>query len=157
MVTPKLLEELLHRPREFYDPYVYGRLTLMSSPDYDLKTRRFSSVAQMEDTWQEFIERDRSPQDSEARSTDFPFPPIPGTRTIRPITTPSGLIEEGNSQKNCVALHVRSDQEGRRYIYRVDAPEDLAVAATAALSTSSKGGQSAALILSQRFLGAKAF
>jgi len=42
-------------------------------------------------------------------------------------------------------------------IYRVDAPEDLAVAATAALSTSSKGGQSAALILSQRFLGAKAF
>jgi sulfopyruvate decarboxylase alpha subunit len=42
-------------------------------------------------------------------------------------------------------------------IHRVDAPDDLAVAAAAALSASSKGGQSAALILSQRFLGAKAF
>jgi sulfopyruvate decarboxylase alpha subunit len=41
--------------------------------------------------------------------------------------------------------------------FRVALPEDLGTAATAALSTSSKGGQAAALILSQKFLGAKAF
>ncbi|NQV82752.1 MAG: phosphonopyruvate decarboxylase [Rhodospirillales bacterium] len=39
----------------------------------------------------------------------------------------------------------------------VERPEDLTPAAMAALSASGKGGQSAALILSQKFLGAKAF
>jgi hypothetical protein len=39
----------------------------------------------------------------------------------------------------------------------VERSEDLKTAATAALSASGKGGQSAALILSQKFLGAKAF
>ncbi len=42
-------------------------------------------------------------------------------------------------------------------VYRVDTMDDLAVAATAALSSSGKGGQGAALVLSQKFLGAKAF
>ena len=41
--------------------------------------------------------------------------------------------------------------------FRVDRPEELTPAASAALSASGKGGQSAALILSQKFLGAKAF
>ncbi len=42
-------------------------------------------------------------------------------------------------------------------IYRVDSMDDLEAAAAAALSSSGKGGQGAALILSQKFLGAKAF
>lgn len=41
--------------------------------------------------------------------------------------------------------------------FRVDRPEDLKTATTAALSASGKGGQAAALILGQKFLGAKAF
>ena len=41
--------------------------------------------------------------------------------------------------------------------YRVERPEDLLPAATAAITASGKGSQSAALILTQRFLGAKAF
>lgn len=41
--------------------------------------------------------------------------------------------------------------------YRVETGDDLLPAANAALSASGKAGQSAALILSQRFLGAKAF
>ncbi|MDA0305851.1 MAG: phosphonopyruvate decarboxylase [Proteobacteria bacterium] len=41
--------------------------------------------------------------------------------------------------------------------FRVERPEELLTAATAALSASGKGGQAAALILSQKFLGAKAF
>jgi sulfopyruvate decarboxylase TPP-binding subunit len=39
----------------------------------------------------------------------------------------------------------------------VERPEDLLPAATAAITASGQGGQSAALILSQKFLGAKAF
>ncbi len=42
-------------------------------------------------------------------------------------------------------------------VYRVDTMDDLEVAATAALASSGKGGQGAALVLSQKFLGAKAF
>ncbi len=42
-------------------------------------------------------------------------------------------------------------------IFRVEGPEDLEPASTAALAASGKGGQGAALLLSQKFLGAKAF
>lgn len=41
--------------------------------------------------------------------------------------------------------------------FRVDKRQDLEGAAVASLSASGKGGQAAALILGQRFLGAKAF
>ena len=41
--------------------------------------------------------------------------------------------------------------------FRVERPEDLLPSATAAVLASGKGGQAAALILTQRFLGAKAF
>ena len=42
-------------------------------------------------------------------------------------------------------------------IFRVDSEDELEVATKAALSACFKGGQGVALILSQRFLGAKAF
>ena len=42
-------------------------------------------------------------------------------------------------------------------IFRVDSEDDLAVAAGAALSACFKGGQGVALILTQRFFGAKVF
>ena len=42
-------------------------------------------------------------------------------------------------------------------IFRVDSEEDLDPAASAALKASAKGGQAAGIILSQKFLGAKAF
>ncbi|MFQ5765055.1 MAG: phosphonopyruvate decarboxylase, partial [Rhodospirillales bacterium] len=41
--------------------------------------------------------------------------------------------------------------------FRVETPDDLEPATTAALAASSKGGHGAALILTQRFLGAKPF
>lgn len=42
-------------------------------------------------------------------------------------------------------------------VYRVEAAGDLVPATTAALGASIKGGQAVALVLSQKFLGAKAF
>jgi sulfopyruvate decarboxylase TPP-binding subunit len=42
-------------------------------------------------------------------------------------------------------------------IFRVDSEDDLEVATKAALSACFSAGQGVALILSQRFLGAKAF
>lgn len=42
-------------------------------------------------------------------------------------------------------------------IFKVERPEDLELATTAAINTSGKGGHPAALVLGQKFLGAKAF
>ena len=42
-------------------------------------------------------------------------------------------------------------------LFRVDCPNDLGAATKAAISAVFKGGQSAAIILTQRFLGAKPF
>jgi sulfopyruvate decarboxylase TPP-binding subunit len=42
-------------------------------------------------------------------------------------------------------------------IFRVDSEDELAVATGAALSACFKGGQGVALILTQRFFGAKVF
>ena len=42
-------------------------------------------------------------------------------------------------------------------IFRVDEPGDLEKATQAALHASGKGGESAAIVLSQKFLGAKGF
>jgi sulfopyruvate decarboxylase alpha subunit len=42
-------------------------------------------------------------------------------------------------------------------VFRVETPDELEPAMTAALSATGNGGQGAALILSQKFLGAKAF
>ena len=42
-------------------------------------------------------------------------------------------------------------------VFRVDAPDDLGAATSAALAACHKAGQGAALLLSQKFLGAKAF
>ncbi len=41
--------------------------------------------------------------------------------------------------------------------FRVEAPEDLEPATTAALAAAFRAGQGAALVLSQKFLGAKVF
>ena len=41
--------------------------------------------------------------------------------------------------------------------FRVERPEDLGPAATAALAAAFRAGQGAALVLSQKFLGAKVF
>ena len=42
-------------------------------------------------------------------------------------------------------------------IFKVEQPDDLAKATTAAINATAKGSQSAAIVLSQKFLGAKGF
>jgi len=42
-------------------------------------------------------------------------------------------------------------------VFKVEAPDDLEKATTAAINATARGAQSAAIVLSQKFLGAKAF
>jgi len=54
---------------------------------------------------------------------EMPPPPISGTETIVPLTTPAMLAEEGREQRNCVAIYAPFVAHGNEYIYRVLAPE----------------------------------
>jgi hypothetical protein len=42
-------------------------------------------------------------------------------------------------------------------VFKVERPDELATATTAAINASGKGAQAAAIVLSQKFLGAKGF
>ena len=53
----------------------------------------------------------------------MPSSPFPGTDTIVPITSTKELAEEGRNQKNCVASYLLDILGGKKFIYRVLAPE----------------------------------
>lgn len=52
----------------------------------------------------------------------FPKPPVPGTPEIVPLTTAADLVDEGESQRNCVGSYGRYVERGETYIYRVLKP-----------------------------------
>lgn len=54
---------------------------------------------------------------------ELPPPPMPGSETIVPLTSPAMLAEEGREQQNCVAAYARWVAHGNQFIYRVLAPE----------------------------------
>jgi hypothetical protein len=64
-------------------------------------------------------------QESFRRTLDKPFgePPIPGSDTIRPLTTPRELVAEGYAQHNCVGTYSDRVRSGNCCIYRVLEPE----------------------------------
>ena len=53
----------------------------------------------------------------------FANPPVPGTPTIVPITTPAMLAEEGRLQNNCAADYLTRAARGTLAFYRVLAPQ----------------------------------
>lgn len=54
----------------------------------------------------------------------FQNPPIPGIPgKIEPITSPAGLVDEGEEQGNCVASYAARVRDGRTFIYRVLVPQ----------------------------------
>jgi hypothetical protein len=57
------------------------------------------------------------------RPGGFPAPPVPGTASIVPITTPAMLAEEGRIQKNCAADYMGQAERGTLAFYRVLAPQ----------------------------------
>ncbi|MCE5278852.1 MAG: hypothetical protein ABFD92_03815 [Planctomycetaceae bacterium] len=66
-------------------------------------------------------------EDAAQSGIRFPPPPIQGMAFILPLMTPKDLIEEGQRQRNCVAQYIADVAMGRRYIYRVLAPERATV------------------------------
>jgi hypothetical protein len=65
---------------------------------------------------------------AEAVKKPFPSPPVPGTADIVPLQSADELKAEGVEQRNCVGSYVLSVIEGRKYIYRVLAPQRATLA-----------------------------
>ena len=75
---------------------------MRSVPGYQRRVRQLRSV------------------ESATGSGKFPAPPfegIPGQ--IEPITSPTGLVDEGEEQGNCVASYASKVVKGDVYIYRI--------------------------------------
>jgi hypothetical protein len=74
-------------------------------------------LAQTEPAWRHCDLRRHLPEELPAP----PFTPGPGTG-IEPLNTLTGLLDEGEAQRNCCASYATSVLAGADYLYRVTAP-----------------------------------
>lgn len=94
-----------------------------------VKRTHFPNLGRLRETHGEVTERYRRRirQLIEANQHDtdrFRTPPLPGIPgRIEPITSPEGLVNEGEEQGNCVASYAERVRRGSTFIYRVLEPE----------------------------------
>ncbi len=94
-----------------------------------LRRSQFPSLESLRETHEEvtkrYRRRIRQLIDAKEHDTDrFRTPPMPGIPgKIEPITSPEGLVNEGEEQGNCVASYAERVRRGSTFIYRVLAPE----------------------------------
>jgi PcfJ-like protein len=53
----------------------------------------------------------------------FPEPPIPGSTSVLPLSSPAMLLEEGRTMRHCVAAYAPDVAEDVLYFYRVEGAE----------------------------------
>jgi hypothetical protein len=56
-------------------------------------------------------------------SAELPPPPLLGTSSIVPLSSPVDLFDEGRAMRHCVASYLRLVLDGSTYVYRVLSPE----------------------------------
>jgi hypothetical protein len=82
-------------------------------------------------------ERAKAPKRKKAaakphRPPALPAPPIPGTETIIPLTTPEQLKKEGAEMRHCAGALVPMVRAGQIYCYQVLSPDRATLAITPA-------------------------
>jgi hypothetical protein len=94
-----------------------------------VKRNHFANLGRLRETHDEVTKRYRRRirQLIEANQHDtecFRTPPLPGVPgKIEPITSPEGLVNEGEEQGNCVASYAERVRQGSTFIYRILDPE----------------------------------
>ena len=89
----------------------------------------FTSIGRLKEVHSEitarYRRRIRQLLDANGHNTSlFQNPPLPGIPgCIEPITSPEGLVNEGEAQGNCVASYATRVQSGTTFIYRVLRPQ----------------------------------
>lgn len=148
MATPRLLREVSEQRRESHHPFIYMRMKklLLAAREIGVDVGRFHSIGAFTRTWREVTDTYREYREAGVRVACgdvpreewdgcFPPPPVPGTHSIWPLTSPKDLIEEGRIQHNCVGSYAGSVRSRRCYVYRVYGPER----ATLSVRRDSKG------------------
>ncbi len=133
VVTPTLLEEVANDRSENYRGRVVHLITSTLNMQEQLQNGRncdsFTNVHRLREIHEQVSEnyRRRIRQLSEVndQSSDyFRSPPIPGIPgKIEPITSPQGLVNEGEEQGNCVSSYASRVRSGTSFIYRVLQPQ----------------------------------
>jgi hypothetical protein len=128
-VTPAFLAECATHPANTLEGSLPGTLLDEAASLYQqwkkrrLRKHLFKSVSQLE----RFIRKSEACYNDEKllkeASIQFPPPPLPGTETIQPISTPHLLHEEARQQHNCVRQQLNDIVGGMLYLYRMIAPE----------------------------------
>ena len=136
MATPRLLREVSEQHRESHHPFIYMRMKELhiAAREIGVEVGRFHSIGAFTRTWREVTDAYREYREAGARMARsdvpraewdgcFPPPPILGTDSIRPLTSPKDLIEEGRTQHNCVGSYASKVRSRRCYVYQVHGPE----------------------------------
>ncbi|MGC3990167.1 MAG: hypothetical protein QM796_10895 [Chthoniobacteraceae bacterium] len=92
----------------------------------DQQHRRFKTIREVETCRESLLQRHfqlEEPRYHPPRAGNLPLPPIPGTKTIIPLSTIESLEEEGQLQRHCVANYECLVEYGEFYCYRVLKPE----------------------------------
>lgn len=131
--TQRLLAEVSEDRAENYRGRVVHLIssTLQMQAEMHARDRvtSFSSIERLKEVHTEttarYRRRIRQLLDANGHSAShFCNPPLPGIPgRIEPITSPEGLVNEGEAQGNCVASYGSKVQAGTTFIYRVLRPE----------------------------------
>jgi len=134
---PTLLKEVARDKAENHRGRIIHMITgtlqmqeeLRDEGNSHVKRTHFANLGRLRETHNEVTKRYRRRirQLIEANEHDterFRTPPLPGIPgKIEPITSPEGLVNEGEEQGNCVASYAGRVRQGTTFIYRVLEPE----------------------------------
>lgn len=136
-VGPSLLKEVARDKAENHRGRIIHMITgtlqmqeeLRDDGNSHVKRTHFANLGRLKETHEEVTKRYRRRirQLIEANQHDtdrFRNPPLPGIPgKIEPITSPEGLVNEGEEQGNCVASYAERVRQGSTFIYRLFKPE----------------------------------
>ncbi|MCB1231424.1 MAG: PcfJ domain-containing protein [Verrucomicrobiae bacterium] len=129
----RLLQEVAEDKRENYRARVVHLVTNTLQMQDVIQARRpvkqFADLGRLETVHRDVSEayRLRAQRINEVRRhshANFSRPPIPGVPgEIEPLTSPDQLVDEGETQGNCVASYAHKVERGDTFIYRVLKPQ----------------------------------
>lgn len=125
--TPALLAEVAESATEKYQAraaeMLSDTLEMLAAVDPSAGSPKIQSLARLHAMHTEVSMKFLTLRPGGSVGTKLPSPPLRGTRDIAPILTAAALVEEGNTQNNCVAAYAERVRRRTTFIYRVLRPE----------------------------------
>ena len=126
-VTPKVMQEVAADKRQKYQPQTARLLEQVLHMHHaltpDEPAPRFRSLERLQGAHDVLSVEYLRHTPPRVRGKRLPKPPVRGTADIVPITEYGDLVQEGKTQKNCVASYADRVLARTTYIYKVLRPE----------------------------------